>query len=168
MIYREIKDNKENEVGMDNELHNLIIDLIQFEIEKCTFIKSSKFYFKSIGLTELYKFFNGIYYRCSSLKDSLCNYLIERDEDIPEFNIPKIDTSFESKSEPFEIFIKFEDEYFNKVNKIVERSLEVKDFCSFSFFLYMLRQHKIGKRVLNCVNENKDPNNIIDEMYTSL
>lgn len=134
MKYKIQEEPKEQEKkGMNKELYEMFIDLIQFETDKLSFISSAKLYFFHNGYFGYVKFFDFMYKGCENNKCCLIEFLTKQMEEIPEFKIPALDTEFENETEPFEVLQKLEDSYVEKINAIGVKALELKDMQTLAY-----------------------------------
>ena len=153
---------KENKPGMNQELYDLFIDLIQLELNKIALVASGKYYFEKTGLILYKDFMCKLKCHCVKFKESIESYLVERDVEIPEFTIPAIKVNFESKEIPFEELVKLEENCCKALYDIVKKADEVTDFCAFGFAMDLWKNFKhIAEKALNAVNNNQDPNLIL-------
>lgn len=149
--------------GMNKELYDLFIDLIQFEIEKLNFIYSAKIYFYHNGYIDYKKFFKQMYKGCEDSKHCLINFLIESLEPIPGFTIPAMNFEFRDKLEPFEKLREYEDSYVEKVNNIALKAFELKDMHTFAYIINKLNDVKhIACIALEAVKNNQNPLYLIE------
>jgi len=126
---------EEKKKGMDKELHEMFVKMIQMEINKLAFISSAKYYFFTTGEMKYKKFFKCLYKNCEELKKCLIGYLMSHLEDIPEFTIPKINIDFKDSVEPFKQMAEWEDEFIEYLNDMIDKAFEVKDWQAFHYLL---------------------------------
>lgn len=158
-----IQEKVQEKKGMDKSLYEMFVDLIQFEINKLSFITSAKTYFFQHGFLNYKKFFKAMYCECEELKGCLVGYLIEQMEEVPEFKIPAIDTDFENHLEPFEILRDLEDRYVNTINAIALKALEVKDMHTLAYMLPKIAEVKhIACIALEAVKNEQDPLDLLE------
>ena len=149
--------------GMNKELYDMFIDLIQFEIEKLSFIHSARIYFYHNGYIDYKKFFKHMYKACEATKHCLMNFLIESLEPIPDFTIPALNLEFRDKFEPFEELQKMEDEYAEKINALALKAFEVKDMHVLAYIINKLNEIKhIACIALEAVKNDQNPLDLIE------
>ena len=149
--------------GMNSELYNLFVDLIQFEIEKLSFIHSAKVYFYHNGYIDYKKFFKYMYKGCEASKHCLMNFLIESLEPIPDFTIPAMNFEFEDKVEPFEKLREYEDEYTEKISNLALKALELKDMHVLAYAINKVKEIKhIACIALEAVKNDQNPLDLIE------
>lgn len=149
--------------GMDKELYDLFIDLIQFEINKLSFISSAKTYFFHNGYLDYKKFFKYMYKGCEKSKHCLINHLIEEMEEIPEFKIPALNLDFKDAVEPFEVLRELEDSYAEKINAIALKAFELKDMHTLAYILPKISEIKhIACIALEAVKNEQNPLDLIE------
>lgn len=134
-------ESKENK-GMNKELYDSFIDLIQFEYDKLSFLMSAKIYCYFNGYLEYKHFFSEMLEECKKTKDCITWYLIERMEDIPSFKVEKLDYGFSDVKKIFEDFSKKEDEYLEKLNEIGQLALEAKDLSALQYISEKIKNFK--------------------------
>ena len=158
MKYKVQNEPKEQKKGMNKELYDMFIDLIQFEIDKLSFISSAKTYFFHNGYLNYKEFFTSMYKGCEKNKHCLLKFLTEQMEEIPEFKIPALETEFENEIEPFEILQKLEDSYAEKINAIGVKALELKDMQILAYIFPKIAEIKhIACIALAAVKNEQNP-----------
>ena len=163
MKYKTQEGPAEIKSGMDKELYDLFIDLIQFEINKLSFISSAKTYFFHNGYLDYKKFFKYMYKGCEKSKHCLINYLIEEMEEIPEFKIPALNLDFKNAVEPFEVLRELEDSYAEKINAIALKAFELKDMRTLAYILPKISEIKhIACIALEAVKNEQNPLDLIE------
>lgn len=157
------QDPEQEKSGMNKELYNLFIDLIQFEIEKLSFIHSAKVYFYHNGYINYKKFFKHMYKGCEASKHCLMNFLIESLEPIPDFSIPAMNLEFKDKIEPFEKLREYEDNYTEKINNIALKAFELKDMRVLAYIINKINEIKhIACIALEAVKNDQNPLDLIE------
>lgn len=130
------KQNEEPEkIEISEKLKEGFIELIQFEIEKLSFIDSAKRYFDKNGLTDESRFFSDTFKSCKVFIRNLINFVSENGVDFPEFTVPATIT-FTDKKEPFEKLVKFEDGFEKGITALIDIAFEDKNW---KIFIYLLR-----------------------------
>lgn len=122
---------------MSDKLYKGFVDLIQFEIDKLTFISSAKFYFYTNGLMQYKKFFAELYKSCEEIKCCLINQLRKCDRNIPELII-RTEEPFNDSKKPFEVLAKMEDTFERVLNDLINIAFEDKDWNNFYYLLKKL------------------------------
>ncbi len=164
MKYKIQDEPKEQEKkGMNKELYDMFIDLIQFEIDKLSFISSAKIYFFQNGYLDYKKFFKAMYEGCEVSKHCLIGFLTKQMEEIPEFKIPALNPEFENAIEPFEILQKLEDSYAEKINAIGVKALELKDMQILAYVFPKIAEIKhIACIALAAVKNEQNPLDLLE------
>lgn len=146
----------EKKSKMDKDLYDLFIDLIQFEIEKITFIKSASKYFDLNGYQDYDGFFKDIERDCSEFKECICNYLLNRLEILPDFKCPAIDVDFSNAQQVFDLFASLEEDGFEKLNELAKKALDVLDMGALAYLLKKLSNFShIACRAKEAVKNNQ-------------
>ena len=149
--------------GMNKDLYDLFIDLIQFEINKLSFISSAKFYFYMHGMMNYKKFFKKMYKCCEKSKACFVSYLMNSFENIPEFTIPALNIEFESPQEIFEKLAELEDKYADKLNKIAETAFSISDMKTLAYILPKINEiDHIACRAMEAVKNEQNPLDLIE------
>ena len=134
------EEQNEEKAKISKDLYNGFIDLIQLEVDKITLIESGIQYFEKIGICDCGYFLTRAKDKCCMIKKCLISYLLSKEQDIPEFTIPKFVAEFENKVEPFSLLSKIEDKYEQSLYKLVSIAFEDKDWSSFVYLLDKLRE----------------------------
>lgn len=148
--------------GMNKELYDLIIDFLQFEINKLSLLDSAKFYFYQNGLEHYRCFINYVTRCCKETKYAIVEYLVNHMEDVPDMKLPGLDLDFDDKYEPFVKLASMEDNALKKLSDIVEKACEVKDYCTGLFFADFIKHvDHIACRALEAVRNDENPLDLI-------
>lgn len=157
---------KEQEVekeGMNKELYDLFIDVIQFEYNKCSFLKGVKFYCWAHGLEDYTRFYKAVIQQCSECKNDFIYHILGRFEIIPEIKIQPLKVEYESAENTFELFAEKEEEFIALLEKLIAKAKEVNDYQAEAFLLPILgKMDHIACRALAAVKEKKDPSALIE------
>lgn len=153
---------QESQIKMNKDLYEAFIDLIQFEINKIGIIESAKFYFYKNGLMSYKKFFKYLWKNCNDIKMCLISYVMEHMGELPEFTINSIKADFENPIEPFKILASKEDEYCDKLTKMIDLAFENKEWSAFKYLLEKLNKiDHICCRALAAVEHDADVSDLI-------
>lgn len=156
---------KEHEVekeGMNKELYDLFINMIQLEYNKSSFLKGAKFYCWAHGLQEYANFFKVMMDTCASCKNDFIYHLLGRFEVIPELKVEAVKTEYESTEEVFTEFVKREEEFVDLIERIVTKSKELDDVNAMAFSLPILNKvDHIACRALAAVKNDKNPFDLV-------
>lgn len=162
---------KEQEVekeGMNKELYDLFIKVIQFECNKMSFLKGAKFYCWAHGLQKHSKFFKIMMECCSKCKNEFIYYLLAHFEEVPELKIDAIKTEYESVESVFVDFAEREDEYVTLLETITKKAKELDDINAFAFLLPMLNKiDHIACRALEAIKNDQNPMDLLPECCES-
>jgi ferritin len=156
---------KEHEVekeGMNKELYDLFIEMVQLEYNKACFLKGAKFYCWAHGLQDYSNFFKVMMDCCSHCKNDFIYHLLGRFVVIPEIKIDGIKTEYESAEEVFTEFVKKEEAFVDLLERIVTKSKELDDVNAMAFTLPMLNKvDHIACRALSAVKNDKNPLDLV-------
>lgn len=153
-----LKEEKVEKEGMNKELYDLFINLVQLEYNKLTFIKGAKFYCWAHGYESYKKFFEKMYDMCAKCKGELIWYLLGRFEVIPELKLPAIKTEFDSVEEVFTEFARMEDTYCNSLETIAEKAYGISDMNAVAYALPIIKNmDHIACRALEAVKNKQCP-----------
>ena len=158
---------KVNKTKISEELKKSIVDLIQFEIDKLSLVKSAKYYCYYKGLVKYEKYFAGLYNACEKVKDCLIMFLKSKGCDIPEFTIPEIEKDFENITKPFELLAEKEDKYEEMIISLIDIAFSDKDWVTFNYFLKKLDGiDHICCRALEAVKNNGNVLDLCEQRIT--
>lgn len=156
---------KEQEVekeGMNKELYDLFIEMIQFEYNKMSFLKGAKIYCWVHGLQDCANFFKEMIGNCSRCKDDFVYYLLTHFEKVPSITIDAIETGYDSARDAFSEFAKREDDFIELLEKTVKKAKEVTDIEAEAFLLPMVSKiDHIACRALEAVKNDKNPLDLV-------
>ena len=156
---------KEQEVekeGMNKELYNLFIELVQFEYNKMSFLKGAKFYCWAHGLQNHCNFFKVMCDCCSTFKGKLIWYLLGRFEVIPELKVDAIKTEYESVEDVFTEFVKREEAFVDLLENITLRAKDLNDVSAMAYILPQINNiDHIACRALEAVKNDKNPLDLV-------
>lgn len=156
---------KEQEVekrGMNKDLYNLFIEMLQFEYNKTSFLKGAKFYCWAQGLQEYCNFFKVMMDCCEHCKNDFIYYLLSRFETIPEIKINSIKIEYKSIEEVFTAFAEMEETFVDILERIVTKAKELNDVNTMAFTLPMLNKiDHIACRALAAVKNDKNPFDLV-------
>lgn len=149
------KQNNESE-KIENPIKDGFIDLIQFEINKLNLISSAKVYFYQNGLMNYKKFFKYLHKNCEEIKHCLVSFTNEIGIELPDFKLPK-SIEFSNSKEPFEKLAEMEDEFEDKLYRLLDLASEDKNWKVFHYLLKKLDTiDHICCRALAAVENNAD------------
>jgi len=158
-----LKEQEVEKVGMNKELYDLFIKLIQLEYNKASFLKGAKFYCWSRGMNNNVKFFKKIIDACSKCKSELIWHLLSRFEEIPEFKVSTIKTDYESVEAVFTAFAELEDEYVELLENVAKKAHETNDVEALAFLLPIIKEiDHIACRAMEAVKNEEDPLSLVD------
>lgn len=144
--------------GMNKELYDLFIEMLQLEYNKSSFLKGAKFYCWSHGLQENTNFFKVMINNCSRCCNDFIYYLLGKFEEIPEIKVEALKTDYESTEEVFTEFVKREEAFVELLERIVTKSKELDDINAMAFTLPMLNKvDHIACRALEAIKNDKSP-----------
>lgn len=156
---------KEQEVekeGMNKELYDLFIEMVQLEYNKAAFLKGAKFYCWAHGLQNYCDFFKVIMQNCSKGKNEFIWYLLGRFEVIPEIKVELIKTEYESAEEVFTEFVKREEAFVDLIERIAVRTKEIDDVNAMAFVLPRIDKiDHIACRALEAIKADKNPMELV-------
>lgn len=155
------QDAQENQIGMNKDLYNGFIDLIQFEYNKLNAILSAKFYFYEKGQMTYKKFFTYLYEQCDKTKKCLVLFLVNNLEKLPEFTTPSLN-DFSDLLAPFELLANMEDVFEEKLLNLINIAFENKEWKAFYYLLKQLDTiDHICCRALEAAKANVDVTTLI-------
>lgn len=138
MKFKETQPEPEQKVEagkMSEKLHNALVGVIKFEVEKLELVTSAIYYYCENGLIQYKKFFKCLSEGCEKCKCDYITYLRTNHEEIPEITIPAMVMNFKDPVEPFRLIAKLEDVYEQSLKEIIDIAMEDKDWKTFHFLL---------------------------------
>lgn len=158
MTFRQYEEPKEEvKSKKDNDLYEMFGDLIQFEEDKLALISAAKAYFCKNGLESYKKFFEFLAKTCCETKLCLTKFLITEKEVVPVLHIPEVNLDFEDEIAPFKTVAKMENEFLDRINAMLTKANEDKNWRVFSYLLKKLDcVDGLCTRALAAVNNKSD------------
>lgn len=157
-----LKEQSAEKEGMNKELYDLFIEIIQFEYNKMSYLKGAKFYCWAHGLQNHANFFKVMMDSCSKCKNDFVYYLLSHFEKVPAITVDAIETGYESVRDVFSEFAKREDSFIELLKNVTEKAKDVKDIEAEAFLLPMIKHiDHIACRALEAVKNEQNPYDLL-------
>lgn len=152
----ESKVKKDSENNSDvNSVYDSISDLVQFEIEKMTFIKESILYFDENGYIKYKEFFEYILSLCLDTKKKLMEHLLTFFKKSPEFKIPAIDIEdIDDCKKLFEELDDYSNEFIERNSDALKTCVDEQDWFTWKLLMSLFDNcdHVCTKAVVAVTN----------------
>ena len=162
-----VKDS-DNKKVVNEEVYKLLLNLLQFETIKTSFVISGRIYFEHHGLDKYKKFFCRILESCQECKCTITNLLFDIKDEIPEMKIPEMSINFENSEDVFKQLAGFEDKAYSLFEELLTTAYETKDGKVLAYALDVVKnQDHLCCRALEAVRNNANPNDLFKSPFAN-